>query len=581
MPHGLVNWREWGKDAFDEAERDGKLVLLDISAVWCHWCHVMDETSYSDQEVAGFINRKFVPVRVDTDRMPDVNERYNMGGWPTTAILTPNGEVLVGATYVPPEKLMETLEQLAGFYDENRAAVKEKAAELVQKKKANMEAEAAAPPGNVSDKITTSVLKELDDHYDPVHGGFGDTPKFPAPDSIELLLTSYIDTGNKQYLDMAETTLSGMSDYGMYDHEMGGFYRYSVTKDWTIPHFEKMLDVNAGLLLNLLDAYRLTGSSSYEATARKTIDYLNNWLWSDEGWFYGSQDANEEYYKLSLAEREKLNPPYVDKTLFTNLNARMAYAYLAAWEVLHEARFKDQALRNLDFILSRMKGERGGFYHYHDGRPQRFGLLTDQSAMFRTLLYACQLTADRKWLDEALSVLKFMRKTLWDDKKGGFFDLPHAPEAVAALAYRAKPMPENSETAMALKTLSILTGDNDYAAMASKCLEPFACSHCEYSYLASGYALAVDSLLKEHTELTFVGDMESKAMESLAAAAGEVFVSRRVVRLMDFLGQKDEIQKRGYHDSGKPAVYVCRGAVCTAKIEYPEKLKEELSKKTV
>ncbi len=578
MAHGLVNWRDWSSEAFDEADRDGKLVLLDISAVWCHWCHVMDETSYSDQKVAEFINRKFVPVRVDTDRMPDVNERYNMGGWPTTAILTPNGEVLVGATYVPPEKLMETLEQLAGFYDENRAAVKEKAAELSQKKAAELLAE--IPVEQISAGIISCVLGEMDSHYDPVHGGFDDAPKFPAPESIELLLTAYCDTGKKQYLDMAETTLSGMSDYGMFDHEMGGFFRYSVTKDWTIPHFEKMLDVNAGLLLNLLDLYRLTGSSRYEVTARKTIDYLNNWLWTDEGWFYGSQDADEKYYKLSFAEREKLSPPYVDKTLFTNLNARMSFAYLAAWEVLHDESLKDQALKNLDVTLSRMKCEGGGFYHYHDGKPHRPGLLTDQSAMLRTLLYAYQLTSDSRWLDEAMSVLKFMEKTLWDNKKGGFFDLPHDPRAVAALAYRAKPMPENSETARSLVTLSILTGDNDYAAMAAKCLAPYSSSHCDYSYLASGYALAVDFLLKENIALTFVGDVGSESMNSLAAAAGEVFVPRRVMRLMDFAAQSDKIQKLGYHNSGKPAVYICRGTVCTAKIEDPAKLKEELSKNT-
>src|SRR5512143_4059406 len=463
----LVSWREWSDEAFREAEQGGKLVLLDISAVWCHWCHVMDETSYSDPEVAGLINSRFVPVRVDTDRMPDVNERYNMGGWPTTSILTPNGEVLVGATYVPPEKLKETLVKLNEFYEENRSAVKEKAAELAQRKAADLLAE--TPAEEVSANIISCVLGEMDSHYDPVHGGFGDTPKFPAPEAVELLLNAYSDSGKKQYLDMAETTLSGMSDYGMYDHEMGGFFRYSVTKDWTIPHFEKMLDVNAGLLLNLLDTYRLTGSSRYEATARKTIEYINKWLWSDEGWFYGSQDADEEYYKLPLAEREKLNPPYVDKTLFTNLNARMAYAYLSAWEVLHEARFKDQALSNLDFIISRMKYERGGFFHYHDGKPQRPGLLADQSAMLRTLLYAYQLTAGTRWVDEAVSVLNFMRETLWDDKKGGFFDLPEDPKAVAALAYRAKPMPENSEVARSLMALSMLTGESEYEDRAAKC----------------------------------------------------------------------------------------------------------------
>ncbi|MBI5695159.1 MAG: DUF255 domain-containing protein [Nitrospirae bacterium] len=130
MSGGLVRWREWGEDVFEDARKHDKLLILDISAVWCHWCHVMDETSYSDPQVAGLINENFIPVRVDTDKMPDVNDRYNMGGWPTTAVLVPTGEVLIGATFIPPAKLIETLDGVLKFYSENRDELDGRIAEL-------------------------------------------------------------------------------------------------------------------------------------------------------------------------------------------------------------------------------------------------------------------------------------------------------------------------------------------------------------------------------------------------------------------------------------------------------------------
>src|SRR5512135_1803818 len=328
----LISWREWSDEAFAEAARDGKLVLLDISAVWCHWCHVMDETSYSDPAVAEVINSKFVPVRVDTDRMPDVNERYNMGGWPTTAVLTPTGEVLLGATYVPPEKLKETLSDIDEFYHANKAALAAKIVELKLKKLQEMQAEASTPPGELSPNVAAYVLEELDRAYDPVHGGFGTEPKFPAPEAIELLLTAYRDTGRQAYLDMAEKTLSGMYSHGMYDQVMGGFFRYSVTRDWSIPHYEKMLESNAGLLTNCIDAWRVTGNKGHLDAAKRTLDYLTGWLWSDDGFFFGSQDADEEYYTLPMEERQRRSAPSVDRTLFTNLNARAAVAVLKACE---------------------------------------------------------------------------------------------------------------------------------------------------------------------------------------------------------------------------------------------------------
>jgi len=580
MSSDLIKWREWGHEAFAESKAERKLILLDISAVWCHWCHVMDETSYSDPAVAGLINERYIPVRVDTDRMPDVNERYNMGGWPTTAVLIHTGEVLLGATYVPPEKLKETLVGLDQFYQENREELQLRVAELKKKKLEELKDAVEAAPGDVTPDAPPFVLGELEKNYDPVHGGFGTQPKFPAPDVIDLLLAAYHDTGKAAYLEMAEKTLDGMASYGMYDQAMGGFFRYSVTQDWTVPHYEKMLDSNSGLLINYINAYRLTGSARHLDTVRKTLDYIDRWLWAGAGYFCGSQDADEEYYKLPAEERMKRKPPAVDSTMFTNLNARMSSAYLAAWEVLGEDKYKDRALAALEFVLSRMKTGGGGLYHYFDGTPRRPGLLLDQSAAVKALLNAWQLTGQKRWLDEALSIIDYLDKTHWDFDYGGYYDLPEDRDAVASLAYRSKPLAENSEMALTLKTLYVITGDAKYREMARKCLGVQADVYRDAGYMAAPYALAVDFFLKEPVEVTVVGDTGSDGVAELMKAAFENYIPRRVLRVLDFARDLDEIKKRGSLASGQAAAYICRDMVCTARIDDPEALRGSLKEKT-
>ena len=578
MLPNLVKWREWGSEAFAEAEREGKLVLLDISAVWCHWCHVMDETSYSDKNTSAIINMRYVPVRVDTDRMPDVNERYNMGGWPTTAILTPTGEVLLGATYMPPDKLLETLEEVDRFYQENKGRVMERAAQVREGKRTELLACRRQRPDALSVDAASEVLKDIEKEFEPVHGGFGTEPKFPMADANDLLLVSYRDTGNKEYLDMAEKTLEGMSSRGMYDHVMGGFFRYSVTRDWTVPHFEKMMESNAALVVNYLNAFRLTGNEKWKTVAVDTLKYVEEWLWDKDGYFCGSQDADEEYYGLPLAERLLRTPPYVDHTLYTNLNMKAAYAFLSAWETLGEIRYRERAESAVDYVLSKMKTPDGGLYHYLDEQPRRPGLLQDCSAAIKTLLYMYQLTGEEKRLLEAMLFIDYLERTHWDAEFEGYFDLPEDHEAVGALADRAKPMAENSEMSVSLKTLWVLTGTERFLKMAEACLLPFAESFRQFSYMAANYALASDFFIQPALELYITGKSGNPDMTALADAAGKSFTPRRVIRLMDFGRDEAEIAGRGYKAAGKAAAYMCKGFTCAAPIEDPEELKKALAK---
>ena len=351
-----IGWSEWGGDAFDRAQREDKPVLLGISAVWCHWCHVMDETSYSDPAVIQLINDRFVPVRVDNDQRPDINARYNMGGWPTTAFLTPDGEVMAGMTYVPPDQMRDVLQQVSTYYKDNKASIQEKIADIV----ANRERASANADGEaeLSDQIFRDALHAAVDQYDPVYGGFGNEPKFPHTEAIDLLLHAYLRDADRDALHMARKTLEYMTGGGTYDQEWGGFYRYSTKRDWSVPHYEKMLEDNALLLRNLTKLYRITGDATHRRAIEFTIEYLDRWLGdAATGAFYGSQDADEEFYPLPAAERATREPPYVDRTVYTSWNAMAVSAYLEASWTLGRPELRERALRALDYLWAQLHRE--------------------------------------------------------------------------------------------------------------------------------------------------------------------------------------------------------------------------------
>ena len=326
--HQPVAWNEWSADAFDKAQRENKPVLLDVGAVWCHWCHVMDRESYENPEIARLINENFVAVKVDRDERPDVDSRYQaavqamsgQGGWPLTAFLTPDGRPFFGGTYFPPEDhygrpgFKRVLQTLASAYREKHSDVMESAEHVMT---AIDQAESfAGRSGDISPALVEAMVKSAVQSFDAHHGGFGSVPKFPHPSILDLLIDYCGRTGDKQALNVVTTTLDHMAQGGVYDQLAGGFHRYSVDERWVVPHFEKMSYDNSELLKNYAHAYQLTGNEFYAHIARDTIRWMDEWL-SDRqrGGFYASQDADidlhddGDYFTWSLAEaREALSP---------------------------------------------------------------------------------------------------------------------------------------------------------------------------------------------------------------------------------------------------------------------------------
>ena len=303
--HQPIQWHEWGDEAFAAAQNQNKPILLDIGAVWCHWCHVMDRESYENPEVAEIINRDFIAVKVDRDERPDVDSRYQLaisaisgtGGWPLTVFLTPDGRPFYGGTYFPPvdqwgrPSFKKILLAIADAYRERRDEVLKSADEAMGV--LNNAENFAGRQTELSPRLVGVMVQSALPIFDEKNGGFGGAPKFPHPAALDLLMDWYARTREERVATVVTTTLSKMARGGVYDQLAGGFHRYSVDEHWTVPHFEKMAYDNSELLKNYVHGYQVFGFEFYAHVARDIIRWMDEWLSDREhGGFYASQDAD-------------------------------------------------------------------------------------------------------------------------------------------------------------------------------------------------------------------------------------------------------------------------------------------------
>ncbi len=323
--HQPIQWHEWGEEAFAIAQRENKPILLDIGAVWCHWCHVMDRESYDNPEIAEIVNQHFIAVKVDRDERPDIDSRYQVavssisgqGGWPLTAFLTPDGKPFYGGTYFPPDdhygrpSFRRVLLSISSAYREKNDDVVEQA-KLVEGAISHAES-FAGKSAEFSPTVIDAIVKSALKMFDPQNGGFGSAPKFPHSAALDLLIDQYVRTGDEKLRGVFVTTLEKMALGGVYDQLAGGFHRYSVDERWIVPHFEKMCYDNSELLKNYVHAHQATGQEFFAAVARDIIRWMDEWLGDREhGGFYASQDADYsmdddgDYFTWTLQEAQSV-----------------------------------------------------------------------------------------------------------------------------------------------------------------------------------------------------------------------------------------------------------------------------------
>jgi uncharacterized protein len=448
--HQPIDWHEWGDPAFARAKSEDKPILLDIGAVWCHWCHVIDRESYENETIAKIINEQFVPVKVDRDERPDVDSRYQsaisalsgQGGWPLTGFLLPDGKPFFGGTYFPPEDAMgrpgfrRILLSVADAYKNKRPDLERAANSL-----ADAVAQAEMFIGARAEfdlSVVDAQVKSLTQQFDIKNGGFGRAPKFPHSSAIDLVLERYQQTKEKHLLAIAETTLEKMARGGVYDQLAGGFHRYSVDERWLVPHFEKMSYDNSELLRNYLHGWQTTENPLLRETAEGIVGWVNE-VASDraDGGFYGSQDADYsldddgDYFTWTLPELRAALFPEESRVmeLYYDVEALGEMHHDPAKNVLWIARNPDEIAQTLGLDESTVRltiaKSKGKMLAARKPRPTPY-VDTTMYVSWNAMFVSAYLEASRilggsiaqDCRSFALKTLDRMLREVWSDSRG-------------------------------------------------------------------------------------------------------------------------------------------------------------------
>lgn len=571
-----INWRDWSKTAFEDAKKQHKPILLDLTAVWCHWCHRMDEDNYARESIIKTINENFIALRVDIDVFPEIANRYHMGGFPTTAFLDAFGNTMMGGTYIPPGQFDATLEQVKQMYAHiSKDLPSTNADELPQLEASKSELkETKKELPIISPLLPATIAEEMAHNFDADNGGFGSQPKFPLPDAIDFLVLHFMQTKEGHFRLMVEQTLHGMER--LQDEEEKGFFRYAVQADWTQPHYEKMLETNAGMIRNYVHAFASMGNEEYKRIAQEALSYVATHLTSNEGFFFASQDADEHYYSLFLEERRNVPAPFIDQRLFCHLNAQMAHAFMEAGVYLGEKQWLRMGIRALDETLKQCNHPEKGLLHTpHEG--QVLAGLADYAWLLHALLAAFEFTQDKKYLFAAKELMNEARARLMDAKDGLFFDRQTSNEDIGLLKQREKPVQENALMCIARHRLSFFSGETQYKKEGEDALRQLLRGFVPHQLGNGWVGLAIAQYLHP-IEINLIGTFpEEKSLEAHHTLLKQ-FHPVKSVMFWDTQRDKEEIPKKGYSTQKIPIAYACIGSACLPPKEEMNEILEELSR---
>lgn len=579
-PHASFTWHAWTPDTFATAKQQRKILLVNVAAAWCHWCHVMDHETYADPEVARLLRDHFMPIRVDSDARPDLAERYADWGWPATAVLTSDARpVLELRGYQDPREFAELLRGLVDDHD---------AGKLTGRRPV------PPPPPRDADlaELRRAALAQLDGYYDEAKGGWGRTQKYPLAALDELSLLRAKIFNEPAWQPRALTTLAG--EVRLIDPVWGGMYQYSLHGVWDRPHYEKIAAVQAGSLESLAHAFKRTGDPQWRAAAHLQRRYLLEFMQRPGGGFYTSQDADLQqagkppvlgidYYARDDAARRALGLPRIDTSVYADLNGRIItglcrlYASVPGPDDKPDAAALQAAISAADNLLATHSTPSGGFTHAAgDSSSQPSGPessllhLRDQAAVGRALLALYRVTGDDRWLTAARALADFMLTSLQDSERGGFYAHTADPNAVGVFAERRKPVEENGLAARFLtelhRQLDHLSEAPAYGPAAVRALKAVSdpAELKEQGRMLGQYALAVAEASWTPVDITVVGRAGEPATMALHRAALALDEPRAI------LGVSPPGAR--YPDPKGAAVYLCTDTACSSPIKDPAKL---------
>ncbi len=575
QPSKKIDWKEWGLEAFRQAQDEEKLILLDLTAVWCHACHVMDQTTYSTPAIIEFLNQHFVAIRVDTDQRPDLEARYRAGGWPTTNLLLPTGEVIFQANSLEPGVMENLLHESKRLYETEKDDFHQQAAQLWEQVRQNESIENSTD-GILRPGIVAHSVEMMKNQFDRINAGFREQPKFFEPDAIRMAFTYGFFEDDLDLLNMGLQTLD--RQVALLDPVWGGFYRYAEFADWSHPHYEKMLALQARNLRNYVEAFQLTGDTEYKYIALRIIDYVQNFLTDNRtGMFFESQDADirgkrgevlvrgREYFSEGSVYRKVWGMPRVDQRAFTGSNALMAAAYLQASSVLGDPQLRQFAMKNLkDLFDARFDEKRGLAHSGLGGNSLVFGILSDHNHVGHALVEAYHTTKEPEFLENAIALAQTTQILLEDPRGGGFFDHPRVPDQLGLLKISDKPANENIRAAQFFLRLFHLTENPAFRKIAERTLKSVLGNPQPLPIALIG--LAMNEWFRPPVHIAVVGNLADARAQALWWESEQVFCPGKILKNFDPEQENLQWGNIEFPFDGRPAVFMCTDEMCMAPV---------------
>lgn len=560
-----IKWQPWSDAVFARAKRENRFVILDLEAVWCHWCHVMEHTTYADPKVIKLIRQRYIAVRVDQDARPDISRRYEDWGWPATVVFAPDGsEIVKRRGYIPPEGFAAILQAIIDdpspidYGDKQPVIQHAGSAQLESKQIARLEGE----------------YYEL---HDPVKGGFKRDHKYIDWDTIEYGLLR-AKQGDAKSAGMVRQTLDGALK--LIDPVWGGIYQYSTHGDWDHAHFEKIMSFQAECLRVYALAYAQFGDPRYLKAASAIHRYVKSFLTSPEGAFYVSQDADlikgehsEGYFKLSDNDRRKLGIPAIDKHRYARENGWMIHALAVLYSVTGQRSYLDDAVSAARWTVANRALPGGGFRH--DDKDIAGPYLEDTLSMGRAFAGLYAATGERLWLARAADAAAFIEKHFRGKHPGYFTSLERQRSLLKPRYVRD----ENVMLARFANMLNRYTGAASFRAMAEHAMRYAASEQItERLIVNTGTLLTGFEIANEPLHITIVGSKDDPQAQALFQAALRYPAVYRRIEWWDRREGDMPNADVQYPELARAAAFICTNASCSSPIFEPGKLATQIDR---
>jgi uncharacterized protein YyaL (SSP411 family) len=554
-PAPVTQWQAWNKDLFTQARAQKRFVLLDLEAVWCHWCHVMDQTTYQDREVRRLIGERYIAVRVDQDADPALAARYQDYGWPATIVLASDGsEIVKRRGYLPPAAMAA---MLAAIIKDPSPGPSVLASSPVQPARS-----AILSPIERKQLVATYL-----EAYDAQYAGWGSAQKFIDVDSLEYALAH--SKGDRAQATMARNTL--VAAEALIDPVWGGVYQYSDERDWKSPHFEKLMSFQAQYVRLYAEGFRLLDDASFLTAAQSIDRYVERFLTSPEGVVYTSQDADVDaaltghvFYAMSDAQRRQHPSPRIDTHVYARENGWAIAALAALYDVTGDGRYLARARRAADWLSAHRGITGGGFSHGEGANMQP--ALGDTLAMGQGFLALYVATGERSWLEQAARALKFI-DTRFAVAAGGYATVAQGDGAAGVFRQAVRDVDENVAVARLANALYRYGGAAGARQSARHAMRYLASPQiADGERLRTGILIADEELAHEPTHVTIVGHKDDVSAQTLHAAALRY---PALYRRIDWWDKREGAMPNPdvrYPELARAAAFICSGTTCSQPV---------------